>query len=384
MFPLNMYTYDMDLGSGILDAYGSGYGRGYGYPYAVNPNMNSYVESYSSSPVVNSQPQTDVFISHQKKDNTTDVLLTGGAIAAVGALLIGALLKKSGNAANILRNAASGTHAVPNVVPVHTPSPASPVNHPIVTPAAPVASKPPATPVVNTPPAIPIVNNPPVPPVHTAPTAPVKSTVPPPPAPIKPAPAVPTTPVAKPPVAPVTPAKPVATTPAPAAKPVTPTPALPVQGFSEKEIRALGYKMARRVDGEDLNQDALVYLGRLSGEIGEKFDAHGISKGFGHEQLGQLNSLLTKGIDNTRPFHSAPLTFKKENLAAVVALGAGGPYSTGSFIIVSDKGKPLTSGIKHVIVNDQCYNLISDLENKFPHVNFVRADKLVEYFTNLA
>lgn len=205
MFPLDMmYTHDMDLGSAMLGGYGTGYGYGYGYPSMFNPYaLNVFANRYSSSPVVNSQPNTDIFVSHHKKDNTAEVLLTGTTIAALGAILIGALLKKSSNTAQgiktILKKAASEVHA-----PIHTPSTPS---------AAPV---PPARTPAPTPAPVPIAA-----PIAKPPVAPVKpvpaSVTPVSPAPVKPAPATSTMPVA--------PVKPAATTPAPAAKPLTPTPA---------------------------------------------------------------------------------------------------------------------------------------------------------------
>lgn len=154
-------------------------------------------------------------------------------------------------------------------------------------------------------------------------------------------------------------------------------------GFSEKELKLL-YKKAfpKTKVPWDINNDAMIYLARLSESIGSKFDAHGLAKISVTDQLQQLNRLLTNGIDKNRIFYTAPLVSPK---GAGAALGtAGGAYRDGSFILVSDKSKFLAEdGIKHVIVNDAYYSIIGDLQKKFPNVNFVRADKAVEYFSKL-
>ena len=115
--------------------------------------------------------------------------------------------------------------------------------------------------------------------------------------------------------------------------------------------------------------------------IGSKFDAHGIAKISVTDQLYQLNKLLTDGIDTSRWFHTAPLVPKGKG----INLGtAGGAYRDGSFIIVGEKSKLITDGgIKHVIVNDAYYNIIKDLQQKFPDVGFVKAEDVVEYFSKL-
>jgi len=156
------------------------------------------------------------------------------------------------------------------------------------------------------------------------------------------------------------------------------------KGFDRGELKLLWEKAfpAGKVPG-DSNCDAIAYLSALPESICAKFDAHGIAKISIPNHLEQLNNLLTNGIDKTRTFCTAPLS---GNPLAGSGLGCGGSaYRGGSFIVVGEKSKLLeNSGIKHVIVNDAYYNIVEDLQQKFPDVNFVRADNAVKYFTKLA
>ena len=102
------------------------------------------------------------------------------------------------------------------------------------------------------------------------------------------------------------------------------------------------------------------------------------------DQLRQLNGLLTKGIDKSRNFYTAPLA-GKAGVGAGLGTGGGHAYRDGSFIITAGKDKSLISdGIENVIVNDAYYPIINDLRLKFPKINFVKAEDAVQYFTNLA
>ena len=159
-------------------------------------------------------------------------------------------------------------------------------------------------------------------------------------------------------------------------------------GFSEFELKDLYKKAFPNIKvPSDINCDAMVYLNSLPDEIGKLYDAHGLAKSSVPDQLKQLNELLTKGIDKTKNFYTAPLSVPKEDVRLLgPALGTGGGCALrdGSFIIVGDKSKLLVdSGIKHVIVNDAYYNIIEDLRRKFPEVNFVKAENAVEYFSKL-
>ncbi len=158
------------------------------------------------------------------------------------------------------------------------------------------------------------------------------------------------------------------------------------KGFDSGELQAL-YKKAfpNGKPSPCVNDEGFAYMHLIPGRIGEQFDAHGIAKSSIYDQLVQLNNLLTKGIDKTKNFYTAPLALPAEKAAgAGPGLGASTAYKDGSFVIVADKGKKLLDdGIKHVIVNDAYYNILPDLQRKFPDVNFVRADEVVEYFSRL-
>ena len=154
------------------------------------------------------------------------------------------------------------------------------------------------------------------------------------------------------------------------------------KGFNDAELNALLKKAFPNIKvPTDVNCDAMVFLNGLPAEIGSKFDAHGIAKISVTDQLYQLNKLLTDGIDTSRWFHTAPLVPKGKG----INLGtAGGAYRDGSFIIVGEKSKLITDGgIKHVLVNGAYYNIIKDLQQKFPDVGFVKAEDVVEYFSKL-
>lgn len=155
------------------------------------------------------------------------------------------------------------------------------------------------------------------------------------------------------------------------------------KGFDNGELNALYKKAFPNIKvPTDVNTDAMVYLNNLPVEIGSKFDAHGIAKVSVTDHLRQLNRLLSEGIDTSRNFYTAPLAAPKGMGAAFGT--AGSAYRDGSFILVGEKGKLIADkGIKHVIVNDAYYNIISDLQRKFPDVNFVRADNAVNYFSKL-
>lgn len=149
------------------------------------------------------------------------------------------------------------------------------------------------------------------------------------------------------------------------------------RGFNEQELKSLLKKAG--YSRTSSNYDAMLHLNKLSPDIGSHYDAHGVAKISISDQLRQLNILLTKGIDPARPFCTAPLVAPK-GLGAGIGTSGGHAYRDGSFIITGAKGKTLADGIKHVIVNDAYYNIIDDLQRKFPNVNFVRADKAAAYF----
>lgn len=156
------------------------------------------------------------------------------------------------------------------------------------------------------------------------------------------------------------------------------------KGFSDAELQVLYKKAFPNIKvPTDINYDAFIFLNNLPPEIGSKFDAHGLAKISVTDQLKQLNTLLTRGISKDKPFYTAPLSVSLD-VGSGIGTGGGHAYRDGSFIVVGDKSKLISeNGIKHVIVNDAYYKIIDDLKQKFPEINFVRADEAVEYFSGL-
>lgn len=138
--------------------------------------------------------------------------------------------------------------------------------------------------------------------------------------------------------------------------------------------------------GGDPNFDLM--MNAVDWEVGERFDAHGLSKVSVPAQLGQLITLLENGIDPNREFHTAPLEVRPENKAGAGAgLGTGGGTANkeGSFVILGGvDSKIKDSGIKHVIVNDAYYHAIDILAKAYPNVEFIRADKAKERLKQIA
>jgi hypothetical protein len=129
--------------------------------------------------------------------------------------------------------------------------------------------------------------------------------------------------------------------------------------------------------GGDINLD--LTLADIDWKVGERFDAHGIAKISIPNQLEQLITLLEKGIDPKRPFHTAPLEVdpeKKTALGAGFGTAGGTAYKEGSFVILGGPDAKLKDGIKYVLVNDAYYEAVSALQKAYPDVEFIRADEV--------
>ena len=148
----------------------------------------------------------------------------------------------------------------------------------------------------------------------------------------------------------------------------------PLQEADVQKLQAEAWKRAK--GNNDVNLDMM--LTTIDWQIGQHFDAHGIAKISITDQLRQLITLLEKGIDPNRPFHTAPLEVNP-NLKAQVGAGLGTAGGTsrndGSFIILGDVDRPLKKGIRYVIVNDAYYEGVDRLQRAFPLITFMRADQ---------
>jgi|GEM_PF-4837642 len=122
-------------------------------------------------------------------------------------------------------------------------------------------------------------------------------------------------------------------------------------------------RLAKDVLGMDMKEARE----KIPAEIGKRFDAHGIAK---TDQLKNLLSILTNGIDKNRPLHTLQLRRSAEDENAAGNMGAVGPYDTGGFILVSHPDKSLTEGIALVMVNYQYRESAKLLAKKFPNVLF--------------
>ncbi|GEM_PF-3953336 len=149
-----------------------------------------------------------------------------------------------------------------------------------------------------------------------------------------------------------------------------------------------GYKRAaytkNNLDGA--NTDLMIT--QIDPALGERFDAHGITKTSIPQQLDHLFNLLDNGIDTTRAFHTAPLEVPPElraGLGAGFGTAGGSATKDGSFVVMGAIDRPLTeSGIRYVIVNDAYYAALHYLQKKYPKVQFIRADEVNERLQQIA
>lgn len=134
-------------------------------------------------------------------------------------------------------------------------------------------------------------------------------------------------------------------------------------------------KLLRMLYGTDSHANDLSQARReVPFEIGTRIDAHGIAKG---DDLRYLTELLEHGIRSDRMFYTAPLHHPEEARIAG-AVGSGGPFDQGGFIIFSAPGKSLADGISGVAVNYFYRDGIPYLQKQFPHVTFVPPESLVD------
>lgn len=105
---------------------------------------------------------------------------------------------------------------------------------------------------------------------------------------------------------------------------------------------------------------------KVDGEVGMHFDAHGIAK---VDQLGKLLQLLQTGIDQDRPFSSAPFELSSEmrGIGAGMGTAGGTAYKDGIAVLTSGYKEGLKqAGIKHVFLNDVYAAMKEPLQKLFP------------------
>ncbi|QQG44127.1 MAG: hypothetical protein HYW86_04690 [Candidatus Roizmanbacteria bacterium] len=155
--------------------------------------------------------------------------------------------------------------------------------------------------------------------------------------------------------------------------------------LTEEEIGNLNRQARDYIRERKLEDDYFIpnelsqFRNQLSVDIGERFDAHGLAKG---DELRILNYLLSHGISPERPFHTCPL--RAENEVDIAALGAVGPYDNGAFIVLGDVDRLIDdSGIRSVLVNEQYYNAVPLLQQKFPKIDFIKASEMTTALSQL-
>lgn len=109
----------------------------------------------------------------------------------------------------------------------------------------------------------------------------------------------------------------------------------------------------------------------VSGEVGSKFDAHGIIK---TNQLQNLLNILKNGVDQSKPFHTAPFEISKEHksgMAAALGTTGGVAYKDGMAVLTSGYNKMiLEDGVEHVFINDIYTDLVKPMQKLFPQYKF--------------
>lgn len=123
--------------------------------------------------------------------------------------------------------------------------------------------------------------------------------------------------------------------------------------------------------GHGFDLDSGKQFDRVDGEIGERYDSHGIAK---IDQLSKLLTILENGIDQSKPFDTAPFEVPNDKRAALgAALGTPGgtAYKDGIAVVTSAYGKKLSrDGIAHVFVNDVFQGIRESLAQLFPLYQF--------------
>jgi len=127
------------------------------------------------------------------------------------------------------------------------------------------------------------------------------------------------------------------------------------------------------------DDEILMNTRNISNKTASQYDAHGIAKG---DNLENLVSLLDKGLKKGKSFHTTKYV---EPIGSRTGLGSfGGAYKDGQFVLLSEKGQMLVQGGKlkpsAVIVNESAYKVIPKLQERYPHIKFIKANEQEAFF----
>lgn len=152
----------------------------------------------------------------------------------------------------------------------------------------------------------------------------------------------------------------------------------PLSETEIEQIKRTAYEKYREADMGDANTDLTIQA--IDWQIGQRFDSHGIAKGYISEQFDQLLNLLNNGIDPDKLFHTAPLEVNPDDKASLgPGFGTAGGTSSkgGSFVLLGKPDKTIEeNGFYGVIVNDVYYEAIERLSEAFPNIVFIKADQI--------
>lgn len=112
---------------------------------------------------------------------------------------------------------------------------------------------------------------------------------------------------------------------------------------------------------------------KINDDIGFHFDAHGIAKWGIFQQIESLENILSKWIDTTRKFYTAPFSVPKsyQSMASGMWTISGTAYKDWAFVLVSWYDKSLDKdGIEIIFVNDGIDVLLPYLREKYPKYTF--------------
>ena len=110
---------------------------------------------------------------------------------------------------------------------------------------------------------------------------------------------------------------------------------------------------------------------KIDGEIGQHFDAHGISKVSIFTQYKNLINILDNGIDKNKTFYTAPFEIpndKRQAMASAMGTSGGTAYKDGLAILISGYNQSIQeNGIKYVFINDIYNDIVDNLQKIYPN-----------------